>query len=298
VPSSSLRVRFDRFLLPSSVSRQAVCLRSDLDDVATYQECGGGVFLQPSYDPVRREVVLRQEPGSRLALDTVYKLTLLVASSEGNCTGETPTSCGIRAFDRAPLEKPYTFTFKTVAEGPGNVPDEGPPPADFCGDDGVVQSLGGCGYSPCHAPAKDGPGAAAGLDLSGLLFGDVGPLEATAINRVAHQTQMGERADDIEETPARFGRAMPIIDASQRGISGTPGNSYLLYKLLVGPSVDIAPDDIRASDEELERLRASVVVGLPMAPDSPLDGDGARSAAKLLALSNWIARGAPTPVCP
>lgn len=301
VPSSSLRLRFDRFLLPSSITRQAVCLRADLGDVATYTECSGGVFLQPAYDPVRREVVLRQEPGSRLALDTVYKLTLFVPTIEGGCTSEDPASCGIRAFDRAPLEEAYTFTFKTVATDPGDVPDETPPPADFCGpDEGVRFTLAGCAYARCHAPEtkEDGLGAAAGLDLSGLVAGDTYPLSVTAINQVAHQTQMGERADDPEETPARFGRAMPIIDAYDPGTSGSPGNSYMLYKLLTGPNVEDAPDDVRPSDEEIARLRASVVVGLPMAPEAPLDSDPARSAAKLLALSNWIARGAPTPPCP
>ncbi|MBK8251509.1 MAG: hypothetical protein IPK82_02430 [Polyangiaceae bacterium] len=237
-------------------------------------------------------MVLRQAAGDRLALDTLYKVTLFVPSIEGDCTGEDPVSCGVRAFDNAVLAQAYTFTFKTVATDPGDVPDETPPPADFCGTTGALNSLIGCGYSPCHAPVKDGPGAAAGLDLSGLLLDDPFPLQATAINRVAHQTQMGESASNIEETPARFGRAMPIIDAFDPGNSGNPGNSYLMYKLLVGPSMDDAPADIRPSDEEIARLQASVVVGLPMSADgSTLNGD------QLLGLSNWIARGAPTPSC-
>ncbi|MEZ4311824.1 MAG: hypothetical protein R3F14_27655 [Polyangiaceae bacterium] len=295
VPSTSLRLRFDRFLLPATLLRQAACLRSNLADVTDFTQCEGGVFLQPAYDPVRREVVLRQPAGDRLELDTAYKLTLFVPDIEGDCTGEDPTSCGFRAFDRAPLEQAYTVTFKTVAVDPGPVPDEAPPPADFCGGDGAAISFIGCGYSPCHAPTFNGPGAAAGLDLSGLLPGDTFDsfaLRATAINRVSHQTQMGERAFDPEETPARFGRAMPIIDAFDPGTAGSPGNSYLLYKLLVGPSMDSAPADIRPSDEEMARLRNGLVVGLPMSADgSKLSGDA------LLALSNWIARGAPTPKC-
>ncbi len=283
VPSSSLRLRFDRFLLPSTIIRQAVCLQPSLDDVETYTGCTDGVFLQPSYDPVRREVVLRQEPGSRLALDTLYKLTLFSPNIEGDCTPDAPLSCGILAFDRAPLEQAYTFTFQTVAIDPGAVPDEAPPPADFCGPDGVVGALAGCAYSPCHAP----PLTSAGLDLS-----DTYALDTTAINHVAHQTQVGQSADDPEATPSRFGRAMPIIDASDRGTSGSPGNSYMLYKLLTGPSVEGAPDDIRPDPEEIARLRASVVVGLPMSPDGSV-----LSPAQLLALSHWIARGAPTPDC-
>jgi hypothetical protein len=290
VPSSSLRLRFDRFLLPSSIVRQAVCLRANLADVSNYTECGGGVFLQPAYDPVRREVVLRQEPGSRLALDTVYKLTLFVAGIEGGCTPEDPISCGIRAFDRAPLDQVYTFTFRTVAADPGSVPDEAPPPANFCGDEGAAAILASCAYPSCHA-ASSTVGAAAGLDLSSGYA-----LDVTAINIVAHQTQMGERADDAEQTPARFGRAMPLIDAIDRGQSGSPGTSYLLYKVLAGPSGTTAPDDIRPSDEEIARLRASVVVGMPMAPQESLTEPF--TADELLTLSRWIARGAPTPSCP
>lgn len=290
MPSSSLRIRFDRFLLPASVTRQSVCLRTNLEEVSTYTECSGGVFVQPAYDPVRREVVLRQEAGARLALDTTYRLTLFAASIEGNCTPEDPVSCGILAFDRAPLEQTATFTFKTVATDPGSVPDEAPPAADFCGADGAFSSLGSCAYPSCHGAAGD-IGAAAGLDLSSGYM-----LDVTAINLVAHQTQMGERADDPEEVPARFGRAMPLIDAPDRGKSGSPGTSYLLYKLLVGPSVADAGDDIRPSDEEIARLRASVVVGMPMAPEESLTEPF--SPAQLVSLSNWIARGAPTPTCP
>jgi hypothetical protein len=66
----------------------------------------------------------------------------------------------------------------------------------------------------------------------------------------------------------------------------------MLYKLLTGPSVEGAPDDIRPDPEEIARLRASVVVGLPMSPDGSV-----LSPAQLLALSDWIARGAPTPDC-
>ncbi|MEZ4301399.1 MAG: hypothetical protein R3B70_41075 [Polyangiaceae bacterium] len=295
VPSTSLRLRFDRFLLPATLLRQAACLRSNLADVTDFTQCEGGVFLQPAYDPVRREVVLRQPAGDRLELDTAYKLTLFVPDIEGDCTGEDPTSCGFRAFDRAPLEQAYTVTFKTVAVDPGPVPDEAPPCGLLrWGRRGHL--LSSAAATPrCRPHLQRRPGAAAGLDLSGLLPGDTFDsfaLRATAINRVSHQTQMGERAFDPEETPARFGRAMPIIDAFDPGTAGSPGNSYLLYKLLVGPSMDSAPADIRPSDEEMARLRNGLVVGLPMSADgSKLSGDA------LLALSNWIARGAPTPKC-
>jgi len=298
VTSTSLRLRFSRFLLPSSISRQAFCLRSDTADVATFVDCANGVFLQPSYDPVKREVVLRQEAGVRLATDTLYKLTVLQATTDGECSTEEPTACGVRAFDRAALDKAYAYSFTTAETSPENAVDESAPPAVFCNPegsfDGAAFALSGCAYSPCHAPAP-ALGAAEGLDFSGISNGDdLYPTSSTAINRVAHGTQMGGRADDIEETPARFGRAMPIIDAHDPGTAGSPGNSYLMYKLLVGSAAKELSSDIRPSDEEIARLRASVVVGMPM----PGNSDTGMSETRLLNISNWIARGAPMEKCP
>lgn len=294
VASTSLRVRFDRFLLPSSISRQAFCLRANTADVATFVDCQDGVFLQPTYDPVKREIVLRQEPKARLADATVYKLTLLVPTTDGECSVDEATACGVRAFDRAPLDKPYTLSFRTADTTAANAVDETAPPAVFCGNDGAAFVLAGCGYAGCHAPTPNGPGAASGLDFEGIFAGgDTYPTASTAINRVAHQTQIGERADDIEETPARFGRAMPIIDAHDLGKSGSPGNSYLMYKLLTGYSVGKLSSDLQPSAEEIARLRASVVVGMPMPA-----ADSAVSEAQLLTLSNWIAGGAPMQKCP
>jgi hypothetical protein len=303
VPSSSIRLRFDRYLLPSSISRQAACLRSSTDPVTDYTKCNGGVFFQPSYDPVRREVVLRQQAGARLAPNTLYVLTLYQPSIKGDCTADVPTSCGILAFDRAPLEKAFTFQFKVTDQPPPKMNDETLPPAVFCGDNGAAVAIGQtCGYAGCHASSGD-VGAAEGLSFYNLQFNDPTDTLRTAINRVAHQTQEGEAASLVEGTPARFGRAMPIIDAfahdpakdAVEGSRGNPGNSYLLYKVLVGMSMDGAPADIKVPDAEIARLRASVVVGLPMPPPDiatgPLTGD------QLLNVSNWIAQGAPFPTC-
>jgi hypothetical protein len=306
VPSASLRLRFDRFLLPGTVTRQSVCLQPDTGDVADYTKCGKGVFLEPTYDPVRREVVLRQKAGARLALGTLYKLTLYKPDIEGDCSSDAPTSCGVRAFDRAPLEAPFTITFRTVEVDPGNVPDETAPAVVFCGAKGAAAALGSCSYGNCHATTSGNPcvptskskypDCAEGVSFYNMQYGNFVDVEQTAINRVAHQTQMGESASTPEKTPARFGRAMPIIDAFNPGVAGNPGNSYVLYKILVGTSTDAAPADIKPSDAEVQRLLDSVVVGMPMPPPDP--AAGSLDSEQMLNLSNWIQHGAPLSKCP
>ena len=306
VPSASIRIRFDRYLLPGSVTRQAFCLQADPADVADITGCSKPVFIEPSYDPVRREIVLRQRLGTRLALGTLYKLTFYKSELEGVCP-DTPRSCGVRAFDGAPLEAVYSIMFRTVDADPVGALDETAPPVVFCGDKGAATALGAtCSYASCHGPSTGSscvptssnkhPGCAEGLSFYNLQFGEFSDIEQTAINRVAHQTQMGEAASTPEKTPARFGRAMPLIDAFNPGVTGHPGNSYVMYKILVGMSIDAAPADIKPSDAEVQRLLDSVVVGLPMPPPDPATGP--LDAEQLLNLSNWIQHGAPLSTCP
>lgn len=306
VPSTSLRIRFDRFLLPASISRQAACLRADTADVADFSKCTGGVFMQPSYDPVRREIVLRQEPGARLALGTLYKLTLYKQQTQGNCPADGPEACGVLAFDQAPLKDAFTISFRTVDVDPGSAKDEAAPDVVFCGDKGAAVALGAtCAYATCHGPssgdsciptaANKYSGCAEGLSFYNLQFGNFADTQQTAINRVAHQTMMGESASTPEKTPARFGRAMPLIDAFDPEKAGSPGNSYVMYKILTGMSIDAAPDDIKPSADEVQRLLDSLVVGMPMPP--PDLATGPLDAEQLTNVSNWIAHGAPFSTC-
>jgi hypothetical protein len=116
-----------------------------------------------------------------------------------------------------------------------------------------------------------------------------GYILATAIGHTAHGTQAGEHAQDGDGNPARFGRAMPIIDP------GDAGNSYLLYKLLAGPAYAqsaAAPPD----PKEIERIRTAVVVGMPMPPTNALPGV-AIPLPGLEDLSAWISQDAPMPAC-
>lgn len=359
--TASFTIRFDRFLLPNSASRQSLCLRANLADVATLEDCTGAVFLEPTYNPVKREITYRQRADEPSLLSgTTYKLTVLAP-------GGQVASAGIRAFDGAPLAASRAFEFTTLATDPvgstletlstddlfcrskkqciaecaatttsvvmcetaGNCQscaaacncapgdlsctnncagdDEAckaactacndcqtacrPVCVDRC-PDSVSTALTNCAFASCHREDRDDTGAllkgaAMGLDLS-----SAEAIVATAINKVAHQTQQGEHADTIDRSPLRFGRAMPLIDAATPGEpGGFPGNSYLLYKLAIGPGATGAS---APTVEEGARLRNTVVMGLPMPPKQ-----GARiSEVDVDAIVTWIAQGAPTPVCP
>jgi hypothetical protein len=81
---------------------------------------------------------------------------------------------------------------------------------------------------------------------------------------------------------------MPQIDP------GNAGNSYLLYKMLIGSIYAGSAAADKLAEGELDRLRASVVVGLPMPPYDLY----AIPEAGVDALSTWISTGAQTPACP
>lgn len=296
--TSSVRLRFDRFLLPGEVIRQSVCLQALSDEVTTLDQCTQGVFLEPSYDPVRRTVTYRLPPMTALVADTKYWLTLL--SPMGT------SEFGFRAFDGAALEKNLVLQFSTTKTNPPGGPID--PVLDdnakrvtseelFCSANACVTSCGmdqacqskcavskslvaGCGG--CHGPLENG-GSAMGLDLSA-------PNRIPAIiGRVAVQTQTGGNADEPDIKSRRFGRAMPQIEP------GDPGNSYLLYKMLIGPTYARSSAAAGIAPGELDRLRASVAVGLPMPPYDLY----AIPEAAVDSLSAWITTGAATPTtCP
>ncbi|MCA9623465.1 MAG: hypothetical protein KC731_30800 [Myxococcales bacterium] len=322
VTSASVRLFFSRFLLPSRVLRQSICLHPATSEVASIQDCAEPFqpFQSPQYSPVDRNVTFRLPPGQRLAADTLYRLTVFQTESV-----EDP---GFFAFDEAPLDRAYVFEFRTQADDT-TARDEAAPTAeaycaavtcattctdafdackapcqatlttcrDACMDDMACDNacqtaadaceapctttrdscLGACpcsepscrvsgdlmqkglfstcAFGQCHGGPSDQ--IAAGLDLT-----TPQAVAATALGVTAHQTQTGEEAVVPDQDPARFGRAMPLVDP------GNPGNSYLLYKVLANPLAFASLAEVDSLDpalvEEIDRLRASVVVGLPM----------------------------------
>jgi hypothetical protein len=257
---TTIELRFDRFLEPREVTRQAVCLRSELAPVSEALDCSGGVFLRPAYDPTRRVVQLRVSDDDLLEPDTLYALTVFVALDAGT---------GFRSFDGEPLEERAEFRFRTGSERR----PEGFDPSPVRCEEAVGWLAARCGA--CHG-ATD---AAAGLDLS-----SAEGLERTAIGQVAHGTQYGNAGPNPLVRPPRFGRQMSLI------VPADPGQSYLLYKSLAA-SGEQSHDLLEG---EIARLRTSLVVGDPMPPPTRAAVELGEDEGQLGWLSRWISEGACT----
>lgn len=325
VANTPFRIHFDRLLRPDTATRQSLCLQPLSKPVVNSADCADGVFLEPAYDPVRRELTYRQSPSKPpLMAGGHYRLTTYVPTEA--------SPAGFRSFEGTPLGASVTVLF-TVST------DAGPPPtydvvssadhfytspaptctktcnplctARFGANDpreqpceiaclaacprSVSDILGqnGCALNYCHGPTQDG-GA---FEPEGLVMSSIAELHATAIGRVAHETQTGEEPRVVNDAPSRFGRAMPVLEAF------SPGNSYLVYKLLANRQTRLAnpfpgtPDPPPDGGDwgeapEVRRLRTTLVVGLPMPPagNAAYLRDG-----EIEWLSEWLLQGAPTP---
>jgi hypothetical protein len=134
---------------------------------------------------------------------------------------------------------------------------------------------------------------------TGLLLDGAQGLLATAINRVAHETQNGTDISLRAESGGRFGEQMPIIDP------GHPENSYLIYKLLVGEAFNRelndradALDPMRAvpmTEEQISHARDWFIRFGPMPPDEVGVSDGVSLFDTYSTLAAWIHAGASCP---
>jgi len=300
--TTSFRVQFDRLLLPDSATRQAICFQPVLGNVVSAAGCSDGVFLYPSYDPVRRQITFRQDPSvPRPGAGTRFQLTLYTAIAD--------TDNGIRSFDGIPLAQPLQIQFDIRADPGGNVPpyDLVPTADHFCTAPdpactgftcarSVSNMLSGCALGGCHYQSADA-GAAEGMRL------DTPSLIAmTAINQTAHETQTGQSALTTDPNGPRFGRSMAILAPE------IPGESYLLYKLLAHPGVPLQnpfppdPTSAAALPPEVVRLQNELVVGMPMPPSTqalavPRAGTNGNPG-EMEWLSDWVLEGAPLMTCP
>lgn len=278
VPTNvTLAFRFDRFLNPTTVNRQAIRLYTGDPKLSP-----GAPPFEVVYDPIERVVEYRMPPGYALAPTTLYRLELLVA--------DAPDDSGIRAFDGAPLaeaELPLAVSFFT-----GDDQVEMPlPPAPTCAEIlGTASSVfSACTGAACH---QKGGNVVAGADVQdaphGLWLDDPHRFALSAVNRVARETETGDRSGGPPtERAARFGVHMALVDPRN------PGGSYLMYKLLRNlgnfepcPADSSAPVCAEAADPQV-----STHASLPLANGELLTPP----LAELERLQEWFVRGAPMP---
>ncbi len=296
--NATLSFRFDRFLSPATANRQALRVYSGDPDNGT------GIPFDVVYDPVERVVQYRMPSGYSFAPNALYQLELVVPVEPGDF--------GIRAFDGAPLAEgsvPLRGSFFTGL-GPVELEVEEPPGCAEIVSEVFMKSPASCGASgQCHA-STDAP--------HGLWLDGRANFAVTAVNRVARQTEVGDRSGGVPlEQPKRFGVQMPLVQP------GNPGNSYLLYKLLrsarsyqpcvfdensaassfcsipveacasLYPGLPLDPGSgkcLAPSDDELERLREWFVRGEAMPIPRPVDRS--LGLQQLRAISRFIAAGA------
>ncbi len=235
------------------------------------------------YDPVERVVEYRVPPGAAYKPRTLYQVELL--------TPDAPNAPGFRAFDGAALEErdlPLRFSFFT-SDAPSALRE--PEAVPTC-DEVVAQvfgTLGNCGGAACHRKGDN--------QLDGEPLGDAphqlwldspGYFAQSAIGRVARQTELG----DVSGGPSalqspRFGTRMALIEP------GSPGGSYLLYKLLLG-----AKNFEPCSPGSTETIcRGAVDPAVSSHADLPLpEGESLVPAPEELErLREWFVRGEPMP---
>ena len=250
--TESIRVQFDRFLAPYGAVRQSVCIESASlgPPDAALKRCQTAGF-QPIYDPVDRVAVF--QPSSPLLPNTRYNVVVLAPDSQS-------TGYGIRAFDQGLLETNYTFSFST---GDGS---ELPSPArrdvSFCHPSSECLPSASSAAADAAEPARDettplgilrrcgtgtnchGPDPAQGVppygevlrlrNPEGVSADGTGGI-ASALRPLIDQAQVAtETATALNPAEVQrgidtaFGQNMPYIDRN------SPGNSYLLYKLIIG----------------------------------------------------------------
>ncbi len=305
----SIELAFDRFLLPVSVSRQSFVVKG----------VDGRVAASPAvtYDPVARTVTLSPQTGSVwLEPGQSYMLELPLPDYDAGTSSSQVG--GVRGIDGTTLD-PSSQRVIGFSVSASTTTQTAPPVSTFCRD--VVPILENkCGGGSCHGPATDHVRPAAGLVLT-----TASGVALTAISRVSQASNTGARSQASAPT-VRFGVDMPLISP------GAPGDSWLLYKMLLAlppttttaarrikcdgtegttpidtASLYSAPYSRTASVEERAKL-GEVVVGQPMPypskPGTPEDaavGDPKTEAPlsfeELERVRLWIAQGASLQEC-
>ncbi len=263
-----------------------------------------------AYDPVARSVTLRTMLAPLPACQNfrIYMLT----PAQGQGVGGLQAIDGATLDPKTPqfLEFPVSGTCATGGgdggvdggtEGGGAGGDGGDagadlfPTIDFCA---TVMPIfrGSCSNSACHGGSA--PAAGLRLDTS------QGVID-TAINRVSIESNQGSRSA-AQPPSALFGLDMPIVDST--GAEGAPGNSWLVYKLMLATPPSSSPDvdfhtqpwtDLKASERAtLGNYVTGSEMPFPMTPGAPPASETTPlSLDQIEQISFWIQQGAAVPPC-
>jgi hypothetical protein len=297
-----VQIAFDRLLAPGSITRQSF-----------YMHDAEGNQVEPTmlYDPATRVVTLSSPQSSSnptwLTPGTVYTVEMGVAKASDR-TGLS----GVKAIDGATLAARVTEQF---IAGPAAATPSEDRPIDFC-EDVLPVLVNSCSGGPCHGSPGQGTEPREGL----ILDAPLGILN-TAVGQESHESNMGGLAGITSPSAPPFGVDMPIIAVNQPGVLGSPGDSWLMYKILLAaggapttPVKDVpkctlasplpspvgqptaqnpAVTTVPLSDSERATL-ATYVYGQQMPyPDvPPLDDDAVQR------LRAWITQGAVVTDCP
>jgi len=252
-----IQLAFDRLLLPSCITRQTFVLEMNT------------ITPTLAYDPVARVVTITP-PASALTPGQTYTIGIASPQSAGDPNG-------LRAIDGATLDpgSPAIIDFQ-VTNATSTAPPM-PPTIDFCND--VSTTFSTCTGSGCHGST---------LPAAGLLLTTAEGVAQTAIGRVAHGSNTGPRA--ASQPPSLlFGEDMPIIDPGNGG-AGNPGDSWLLYKMLMAVP---GPDPISCDGGTSPSATGAPGDGDPSEADAAVDGGGSGAAGDATVPSD--ATGGTTP---
>lgn len=209
----AIQIAFDRYLLPATVTRQAVVIIDGAN-----KPLGPDLAPIVLYDPIARTVTLAPPKQPWLTEGQPYKVLLPIPEGDSDATG-------LRAIDRATLFPDQRREIAFFVGPKANAPIE--PTTSFCRDVLPI-FVAKCSLSTCHGGSGD-------VAAASLVLNTSTGVGATALNRVAQGSNRGPRAGAA--TPSgHFGIDMPIIDP------GSPGNSWLMYKIdLASPPVAPLP---------------------------------------------------------
>jgi hypothetical protein len=270
--NGTIEIAFDRLLLPESISRQTFVTAITPPPLT-------------SYDPVTRIVSIT--PLAPLVPGQTYEVQIASPQSATDLNG-------LRAIDGATLDPndPKQGVIDFMVSAPTTQTSIAT--IDFCAS--VQPILGSCSGNNCHG----GYLPADGLELTTNAF-----VQSTAIGRVAHGSNSGPSA--LPQTPGlRFGQDMPIIDPGVGG-AGDPGDSWLIYKLLLAevpagsPMAGPFPVQWQPLSDAERTVLGNYVTGREMPyPATPSATVSAGlSTEQMETLSVWIAQGATVPAsCP